>query len=357
MKNCDDSIFNNLEKNISVVVQGPILPFQTAICLKSIRKFLPKAEIILSTWEGSNINDLDYDVLVLNKDPGAEIFTVTGQLQNQNRQIVSAKEGIKKASRLYVLKIRSDMELKGTKFLSFWKKYPMRSEECKVLSERILINSLYTRRPISTKPFLFHPSDWVMFGLKKDVLNVWDIPLAPEPQTSQYFKVHKNMKYDGNCLTQYHAEQYIWLSFLRKNGFQINYENYMIFSKELMDFSRLSIVNNTVLLEYITEFDIVSQKHPEQMGDSETMHPIDWMIDYKKFCDPTFYISWDSVKKGILQTSGTSLRLRKHIHKFFERCKRLNPQCIEDCVAVIYCFFKLQFNCLYAYLKYNKTIF
>ena len=69
---------SNFKKNISVVVQGPILPFQTAICLKSIRKFLPKAEIILSTWEGSNINDLDYDVLVLNKDPGAEIFTVTG---------------------------------------------------------------------------------------------------------------------------------------------------------------------------------------------------------------------------------------------------------------------------------------
>ena len=42
---------SNFKKNISVVVQGPILPFQTAICLKSIRKFLPKAEIILSTWE------------------------------------------------------------------------------------------------------------------------------------------------------------------------------------------------------------------------------------------------------------------------------------------------------------------
>lgn len=348
---------SSLKKNISVVVQGPVSLYKTVNCLKSIRKFLPKAEIILSTWENSNVKDLDYDILILNKDPGAEIFTVTGQRQNQNRQIVSTKSGIKKASRLYVLKIRSDMELKGTKFLSFWKKYPMRSEKCKILTERVLINSLYTRRPLSSTPFLFHPSDWVMFGLKEDLLNIWDIPLAPEPQTSQYFKVHKNMKYDGNCLTQYHAEQYIWLSFLRKNGFQVNYENYMAFSKKLMEFSRLSIVNNTLLLEYITEFDIVNQKYPEQMGDSETMHPVDWMIDYKKFCDPTFFVPWKEIKKSILLTSGNSLKLNKHIHRLYERCRRLNPQCIEDFVAIIYYFLRLTFNCFYAYIKYNKRIF
>lgn len=36
--------------DISVVVQGPVNYEQTKECLKSIRKFLPKSEIILSTW-------------------------------------------------------------------------------------------------------------------------------------------------------------------------------------------------------------------------------------------------------------------------------------------------------------------
>ncbi|TXJ44182.1 hypothetical protein EPJ70_08075 [Brachyspira aalborgi] len=55
-------------KDISVVVQGAIDKGYTPLCLKSIRKYLPESEIILSTWEGSDVENLDYDVLVLNKD-------------------------------------------------------------------------------------------------------------------------------------------------------------------------------------------------------------------------------------------------------------------------------------------------
>ena len=57
-------------KDISIVVQGAVDPKNTPKCLTSIRKYLPGAEIILSTWEGTDCTGLDYDVLVLNKDPG-----------------------------------------------------------------------------------------------------------------------------------------------------------------------------------------------------------------------------------------------------------------------------------------------
>ena len=64
-------IINGIDTNdISVVVQGAIDQINTPKCLRSIRKRLPGAEIILSTWEGSPIDGLDYDKLVLNKDPG-----------------------------------------------------------------------------------------------------------------------------------------------------------------------------------------------------------------------------------------------------------------------------------------------
>lgn len=55
-------------KDISVVVQGAIDKGYTPLCLKSIRKYLSESEIILSTWEESDVENLGYDVLVLNKD-------------------------------------------------------------------------------------------------------------------------------------------------------------------------------------------------------------------------------------------------------------------------------------------------
>ena len=61
--------------DISIVVQGSVENREETIkCLNSIRKILPQAEIILSTWEDSDIVNLDYDKLVLNKDPGAVYY-------------------------------------------------------------------------------------------------------------------------------------------------------------------------------------------------------------------------------------------------------------------------------------------
>lgn len=90
-------------QDITVVVQGPIIgkpddSFEekhTQICLQSIRKYLPKAEIVLSTWEGSDVRGLDYDVLIENKDPGKSMmgdFSI-----NCFRQIVSSINGLKNA--------------------------------------------------------------------------------------------------------------------------------------------------------------------------------------------------------------------------------------------------------------------
>ena len=84
-------------EDISVVVQGAINKEETPKCLKSIRKFLPEAEIILSTWEGSDISAIDglYDVLLLNKDPGCGYYykNESGiKSNNLNRQLVSTRK-------------------------------------------------------------------------------------------------------------------------------------------------------------------------------------------------------------------------------------------------------------------------
>lgn len=276
---------------ISVVMQGALSKEFTKRGLLSIRAYLSNAEIILSTWEGSDVSSLEglYDKLILNKDPGGVVFNAKGNEQNQNRQILSTKNGIKTSSKKYVLKIRTDMCLLGIKFLSYFDKYPARNVEYSILKKRILINSLYTRLankiPSNTKPFLFHISDWMMFGLREDLVNVWDIPLAPEPETSQYFLMHPEIPHYDGCFTRYHAEQYIWLKFLEKNGYKIDYEHWKCYSDKLKEISNLSLINNTILLNYLDTFDILCQKYPYKYGDSPTMHENDWLFLYVIYCD------------------------------------------------------------------------
>lgn len=322
-------------KDISVVVQGAVDRKYTIKCLKSIRKKLPQAEIVLSTWEGTDVSSLDYDVLVLNKDPGAYVFTPDGKKQNQNRQILSTQNGVKNASRKYVLKIRSDMKIMGTHFLSYFDKFKERNKECKILQKRILINSLYTRSPDSKKPFLFHPSDWMMFGLREDVLNLWDIPLAPEPETSQYFVKYPQLPHNQGCLTRWHAEQYVWLAFLKKNGIKIDFDNYMVFNDKLARLSRLSIVNNCTLLEYREQFDILCQKYPYKYGDSPTMHHLEWLFNYKELCSPNYNIPLFYILKTVWKQNPDRLSIYKHIHKLFKPfILMLRCRWIEDLFAI-----------------------
>ncbi len=99
-------MINNAD--ISVVVQGPVQarddrPMDEGITyrsLQSIRQYLPGAHIILSTWPDQNLQGLDYDELVICEDPGPNIYRyladgTPGKLNN-NRQIVSSREGLKR---------------------------------------------------------------------------------------------------------------------------------------------------------------------------------------------------------------------------------------------------------------------
>lgn len=107
-------------KDISVVVQGAINPTETPKTLKSIREYLPDAQIILSTWEGADVNGLDYDILIENKDPGTVLLISRKNKKiynNVNRQLLSIQEGLKKVERKYTLKFRSDLILENANFL------------------------------------------------------------------------------------------------------------------------------------------------------------------------------------------------------------------------------------------------
>ena len=159
-------IINSMDtKDITVVVQGAICQTYTPLCLKSIRKHLPESKIILSTWEGSDIDGLDYDEVLLNKDPGpsgVRGYNFTSS-DNTNRQILSTKNGLKQSKTKYSMKLRTDFCLTGHGFLKYFdeSKRFKRLDDKKLFKDRIIT----IKQNLNTNFFI---CDFFFFGLTED---------------------------------------------------------------------------------------------------------------------------------------------------------------------------------------------
>ncbi|WP_428049860.1 WavE lipopolysaccharide synthesis family protein [Candidatus Avelusimicrobium caledoniensis] len=280
-------------KDISVVVQGAVDARLTPLCLASIRQYLPGAEIILSTWRGTETKGLDYDILVLNRDPGCSICDEQWNVKNNvNRQIISTKNGLKKVQRRYALKLRTDISLTSLNFLRYWKKFPKRTDDCRVLTERVLINNLYCANPHKTN-FCFHVSDWVFFGLTEDLLKIWNIP-SISVADSVYFKGHPRPKIDPipTWLFRWIPEQYIWTSCLLKSGQSFVFNHFTDISSKNLYESELSFANNVVIINY-EDFGINFMKFDPYKWDYSAQYTHkDWLQLYKQYCDPKFIMPY-----------------------------------------------------------------
>lgn len=305
--------------DISVVVQGPICGQDvTQKCLNSIRAQLPNATIILSTWKGENVQDLSYDILVETEDPGNVTFEGLAP-NNVNRQIVSTLNGLKKITTPYALKIRSDMTLESTLFLEYFDRFPKRIEQFRVFEKRILNGPCGIKRPNKinkllytntyTKLFsaesykrisyisklLFHPADWIFFGLTEDLLKLWDIPLA----TSTYFYYFDPKTTDAELrpnrtTVQYSAEQYIFTSCLKKYG-PLDYRDASQYTEKNEIKSIQALFNNFIFLdEYLWGYRTLKH-NPGWLSWQSGLISYDfyrWQKDYKTFCDPSYKVSY-----------------------------------------------------------------
>jgi WavE lipopolysaccharide synthesis len=161
-----------IDKEISVVVQGAIDSLRTTEVLRSVRKHLPNSELILSTWEGSDTDGINADLILLNKDPG--MVEVLGSSRNINRQITSTFEGLRHASRTFAIKLRSDCILVDGSILDWADRalQCVRPQASRIFAERIIICRHFTRNPMRSC-YLHHPSDIIMFGKTDDLLQFW----------------------------------------------------------------------------------------------------------------------------------------------------------------------------------------
>lgn len=239
---------NNINtEDISVVVQGAIDKINTPICLKSIRKYLPGAEIILSTWEGSEVDGLDYDILLLNKDPGSNGLIRKypfEHINNVDRQIVSSYNGAKRATRSYVLKLRSDMELEGSNFLKIYEKF-CKGTDKSFFKQRILVNE-----HVSFKGLPAVLGDWSVFGLREDIVEYYNIPLFCDKNT--YFFEDKNIDLKpkfADIVCKYIPEQWIAMQNIYKYNKGIIFDNFYNFKQEHVKISQDFILNNIICCE------------------------------------------------------------------------------------------------------------
>src|SRR4051812_39981777 len=108
---------------LSIVIQGPVLPC-TPSCVANVRQFFPNAELILSTWEGTDTSKVFVDKVVLSGDPG-------GHNWNIKRQIVSSYQGLQAASEFTAMKIRTDIRFFSTECLEHFDKWEKRSHRLK----------------------------------------------------------------------------------------------------------------------------------------------------------------------------------------------------------------------------------
>lgn len=214
--------------DISFVVQGPVFrdlagEDLTLKSLDSIRRICPGAEIILSTWAGQNIDGLPFDVLVQSEDPGA-FKDKNGEGVNMNRQLVSTQAGLAKASRKYSVKFRADFLLANSNFVSV--PLPNATAPLPMFDAKIRMTNLFVQNP-EKMPFLFHLSDLIQFGLTKDLFDLWTIPLylADEILNLDPKRNPELGVYLGGSVLRLRNEQALPLGFLKKKGFNFQFEN------------------------------------------------------------------------------------------------------------------------------------
>ena len=244
------------KKDITVLVQGPISKSFTESGLKSIRKYLPESKIVLSTWEGSDVSNLDYDKIVISKDPGGVVvpfWNGDSLSNNTNRYLVSTLAGLNEVDTKFVLKLRSDMYVLGDDFLNFFDKYPKRKEEFSLFKHRIIVPEIYTRKYLEYQcgekkhriECPFHITDWAMFGLKEDI-DLWlsHVPFSDEENVMD--------KYTKECIYpsgwDLPPEQFYFIEALKTKYHNIHMKDVFDYDDKLVRLATEYTMNNFIIL-------------------------------------------------------------------------------------------------------------
>lgn len=312
---------NLTSKDISVVIQGNPCGTRESPALytrklsESIRKHLPEAEIIVSTWEDQNVEGIHWDKLQLSRPvPMTYVIRPDEKLypQTVNHQLITSRSGIQAASRKYVLKIRSDMILENDRILKMWNHYAetprIEGIQSCISRERIMVLPTYNHRRGMCFPY--NVCDWLFFGSKEDILDLFHIPLMDLDALcvrngEKYPRVEDNMG----------AEQYIWIEYMKQKHVNSNLKGAMdTDEKELMLFEE-TIAQNLIMAS-ARKLGVNSQKMP---GSGYASKPclsqgLYTFSEWKRLCNQyagsKFKLCWNPIEDAVYVLA---LKLREKI--------------------------------------------
>lgn len=184
-------LYGLLNEKIAVVIQGPVLERDnfTLETIKLYKKTMPNTEIILSTWNNTDIN-------IVNEFKKLNIEIVLSPLPkhtgigNMNYQVYSTKEGIKRARELgasYIMKTRTDQRLSQTNLLEYLNALNNTFPICDNRYAKYQKNRIIALQG-SVGGNMFIPyfiPDFFFFGNIDDIWNFFNIPLQNFSQTRE----------------------------------------------------------------------------------------------------------------------------------------------------------------------------
>ncbi len=303
---------------ITVVLQGALGGKVVENAVVSVKKYLPGAKIIISTWKGEVVpQGIEVDEIIFNDDPGMKTRDgrPDGKPNNINRQIVSSLNGLKAAKTKYALKMRTDFLMVGNGFLEKFGKFDKFEENYKVANERIMVCMFGTRKPRAKHFNLpFHVSDFAAFGMYEDLLNLYDIPLVTDEEF-EWFKIHTEIKPDTFAISRYNAEQSIIVNWLTKNGKHVPCEYSTHVDDEIARESDHFLVNNFYPMHF-SVYGLEPQKdnlkyenNVERYTDYYTQ--FEWMELYKKYCDNNFELPKEDAERKFINKAIKRSQIKK----------------------------------------------
>ena len=200
-----------------IILQGRVSPWTPHI-INEYKSNFPNAEILLSTWNDQNTDDINCDFLKI-KSPG-----IAGKSESTvNFQIVGTQAGLKNINADIVLKCRSDQFIHNREIFQIFLENALKTD-------RIMVPDIGTYEIIN-----FRTSDFCQIAKKSTMENFWlSIPLYDESNyeeagvylTKNYVK---NLKHDSGNWKDIFRKYFCVKSYF--DDFQIEWEKLNQFDK------------------------------------------------------------------------------------------------------------------------------
>lgn len=245
------------KKDISFVVQGRVEE-KTGEVLKSIRKFFPESEIILSTWDSYDITGLEIlcDRVIQNQDKFGNYdcfvqkVAYQTKINNINREILTTKVGVAASTRSYVFKTRTDFIFESDRILQIYEllldNFYEYDPKWKIFEDRILTFGTGNPHKMSLP---YHLSDYISFGKRNDIKKLWDVPYMGE-DIANYCSRNNLARAPWYFNFQYTCEQWLWLNNLRREKIKFrDIKIYYEIDDEIIRDSELSLLNNFYFID------------------------------------------------------------------------------------------------------------